>query len=120
MRDPQGRVAARIRRAGEANVATSIVVAAELRLGAEKRGLRRLTTPVAAVLDAMAVIPFEAPADATYARIGAALESAGRPIGANDLLVAAHAVTLGTTLVTDNEQEFERIRGLTTVNWLRA
>jgi tRNA(fMet)-specific endonuclease VapC len=120
VRNPQGIVAARIRRVGEANVATSVIVAAELRFGAGKNGSRRLTDQVTAVLDALEVIPFEPPADITYARIRAALEKAGRPIGANDLLIAAQAVTLSATLVTDNEHEFQRVRALTTINWLRA
>ena len=47
-----------------------------------------------------------------------ALEKAGRPIAANDLLIAAHAVSLGYTLVTDNERDFARIGGLSAENWL--
>jgi tRNA(fMet)-specific endonuclease VapC len=47
------------------------------------------------------------------------LEKAGRPIGGNDLLIAAQVVALGYTLVTDNQREFARIKGLPCVNWLR-
>jgi tRNA(fMet)-specific endonuclease VapC len=47
-----------------------------------------------------------------------ALENAGTPIGANDLLIAAHALTLDCTLVTDNEAEFRRVPGLRVENWL--
>jgi len=50
----------------------------------------------------------------------AKLERAGRPIGGNDLLIAAQAVTLGHTIVTDNEGEFARIDDLPCENWLRA
>jgi tRNA(fMet)-specific endonuclease VapC len=49
-----------------------------------------------------------------------ALEVAGTPLGPNDLLIAAHAKTLGLTVVTDNEREFARVKGLSVVNWLRA
>jgi tRNA(fMet)-specific endonuclease VapC len=49
----------------------------------------------------------------------ARLEAAGTPIGANDLLIAAHALALGCTLVTDNAREFSRIKSLTVENWLR-
>jgi tRNA(fMet)-specific endonuclease VapC len=119
VRNPQGAIARRIRRVGEANVATSIIVAAELRFGAEKKSSQRLTAQVTAVLDAMEVLPFEPPADATYALARAQLEKAGRPIGANDLLIAAHALSLGCTLVTDDDREFRRVGGLSTVNWLR-
>ena len=61
----------------------------------------------------------EPPGDATYASLRARLEREGRPIGANDLLIAAQALTLGHTLVTDNEREFRRIPPLTVENWLR-
>jgi tRNA(fMet)-specific endonuclease VapC len=47
------------------------------------------------------------------------LEKAGTPISANDMLIAAHALALGATLVTDNEREFSRIKSLKVENWLR-
>jgi tRNA(fMet)-specific endonuclease VapC len=118
IRNPQGRVAGHIRRVGEAQVCTSIIVAVELRYGAAKRGSPRLTTQLEAVLGALEVLPFEAPADAVYGPIRNRLEQAGRPIGANDLLIAAQAIALGYTIVTDNEGEFARIDGLPRENWL--
>jgi tRNA(fMet)-specific endonuclease VapC len=65
------------------------------------------------------VLAFETPADETYAVIRAHLEGAGQTIGANDYLIAAQALTLGLTLVTDNEREFSRVPGLRIENWLR-
>ena len=118
IRNPQGRVAEHIRRVGEAQVCTSIIVAAELRYGATKRGSPRLTTQLEAVLGALEVLPFEAPADAVYGLIRSRLEQAGKPIGGNDLLIAAQAIALGNTVVTDNEGEFARIDGLPRENWL--
>jgi tRNA(fMet)-specific endonuclease VapC len=119
VRNPQGAVAGHILRVGEASICTSIIVAAELRFCAQKKGSRRLTSRVADILATLDIKPFEAPADVTYAAIRADLERAGRPIDANDLLIAAHAVTLDLTLVTDNERDFRRIRGLVVENWLR-
>jgi tRNA(fMet)-specific endonuclease VapC len=119
MRNPRGGVAERIRGIGEDNVCTSVIVAAELRFGAVKKGSKRLLDRIEAILDTVEVLPFSAPADATYAAIRAFLERAGQPMGANDLLIAAQAVTLNCTLVTDNEQEFRRIRDLSVENWLR-
>jgi tRNA(fMet)-specific endonuclease VapC len=119
VRNPKGRVAERIRRIGESEVCTSIVVAAELRFGVEKKGSSRLANQVAAVLDALEVLPLEAPADEKYAVIRAHLERAGRPMGANDLLIAAQALALGCTLITDNDKEFRRVPGLSVENWLR-
>jgi tRNA(fMet)-specific endonuclease VapC len=120
VRRPQGRTAQRIREVGEAQVCTSIIVAAELRYGAAKRGTPRLSAQLEAVLGALEILPFEAPADAIYGRLRSGLERIGRPIGGNDLLIAAHAMTLGYAVVTDNEREFARIDGLPCENWLRA
>jgi tRNA(fMet)-specific endonuclease VapC len=64
------------------------------------------------------VVPFETPADVIYGRIRADLEAAGRPIGPNDLLIAAQALALEIPLVTANEAEFRRVGGLTVENWL--
>ena len=120
VRNPQGRVTERISEVGEARVSTSIIVAAELRYGAAKRGSPRLTAQLETVLAALEVLPFEAPADAAYGRLRAGLEGAGQPIGGNDLLIAAQAVALGHTIVTDNEREFARIDELPRENWLRG
>jgi tRNA(fMet)-specific endonuclease VapC len=120
VRNPQGQAVAHIRRLGESKVSTSIVVAAELRYGAAKKNSSRLTAQLETVLGALEVLPFEAPADEVYGRIRAELEAQGKPIGANDLLIAAHALSLGHTLVTDNTKEFTRVRGLRVENWLRA
>ena len=64
-------------------------------------------------------MPFETPADAAYGLLRTRLEQAGRPIGANDPLIAAQAIALGYTIVTDNEKEFARIEDLPRENWLR-
>ena len=120
VRNPQGRVTDRIRQVGEASVGTSIIVAAELRYGATKRGSTRITAQLEEILAVLEVLPFEAPADVTYGALRARLERAGQPIGGNDLLIAAQALALGQTIVTDNEREFARIDGLAFENWLRA
>jgi tRNA(fMet)-specific endonuclease VapC len=118
IRNPQGRVTDRIREVGEAQVATSIIVAAELRYGAAKKGSLRLTAQVEAVLGAIEILPFEEPADAVYGVLRASLEQKGQPIGGNDLLIAAQAVSLGFTLVTGNEREFAKVDDLHCENWL--
>jgi tRNA(fMet)-specific endonuclease VapC len=64
------------------------------------------------------ILPLESPTDACYAKVRLALEKAGSPIGANDTLIAAHAIALGLTLATDNRREFERVPGLDVANWL--
>jgi tRNA(fMet)-specific endonuclease VapC len=119
VRNPQGRVAENIREIGEAQVCTSIIVAAELRYGAAKKGSARLSSQLDAVLAALEVLSFDVPADVHYGAVRSQLEQAGKPIGANDLLIAAQALALGCTLVTDNEREFDRVHGLSLENWLR-
>src|SRR5215472_17031969 len=119
IRNPQGRVTARVRDVGEGQVATSIIVAAELRYGAAKKRSGRLTAQVEAVLGAIEVLPFEEPADRVYGVLRFGLEQKGHPIGGNDLLIAAQALSLGFTLVTANEREFLKIEDLPCENWLR-
>lgn len=119
VRNPQGRTSAKIAELGEDAVATSIIVAAELRYGAAKKGSQRLTAQLETILAALEVIPLEAPADATYGATRVALEAAGTPIGANDLLIAAQTLALDMVLVTNNEREFGRVSGLKVENWLR-
>jgi tRNA(fMet)-specific endonuclease VapC len=118
IRNPQGSVTERVREAGESQVATSIIVAAELRYGAAKKGSARLTAQIEAVLGALEVLPFEEPADRVYGVLRAGLEQKGQPIGGNDLLIAAQALSLGFTLVTANEREFAKIDDLPCENWL--
>lgn len=119
IRNPNGVVKDSISSVGEQSVATSILVAAELRFGAEKRGSPRLKAQVEAILDAIVILPWEVPADILYGKIRADLEMRGQIIGANDLLIAAHALSLSRTLVTDKVAEFQRIKGLDIENWLR-
>jgi tRNA(fMet)-specific endonuclease VapC len=119
VRNPQGRITQRIREIGEAQVCTSIIVAAELRYGAAKRNSPRLTAQLEAVLSALDILPFEAPADTVYGLLRARLDRDGQPIGGNDLLIAAQAVALRHVIVTDNEREFARIDDLPRENWLR-
>jgi tRNA(fMet)-specific endonuclease VapC len=109
VRHPRGKISDRIAEVGEEHVCTSIIVAAELRFGATRKNSSRLTAQLEAVLGTIDVLALEAPVDAVYGVIRASLERTGQPIGANDLLIAAHALTLGRAVVTDNEREFLRI-----------
>jgi tRNA(fMet)-specific endonuclease VapC len=118
IKNPQGKAAKRIARAGESNICTSIIVAAELRYGCAKSGSKRLVKAVEDLLGEMNVLPFDVPADFEYGGIRSGLEAAGKLVGRNDLLIAAHACATGATIVTANTREFERIRGLKVENWL--
>ena len=119
IRQPQGIVAARIAEVGDANVLTSVIVACELRYGAAKRGSRRLTRQIEAVLGAMTIRPLESDVERVYASIRVALEKKGTPIGAHDMLIAARARAIDAVCVTDNVAEVTRVPALKVENWLR-
>jgi tRNA(fMet)-specific endonuclease VapC len=119
VRQPQGPVADHIADVGEANVLTSVIVACELRYGAAQRGSRKLTRQVEAVLSAMTIRPLESDIERVYASIRVALERKGTPIGAHDMLIAAHARAIDAVCVTDNVAEFRRVPALKIENWLK-
>lgn len=118
-RNPHGPVTRRIAAVGPDAICVSIITAAELRYGCAKKGSPKLLTQIEAILESMQVLALDVPADTEYGGIRAELEAAGRPIGPNDLFIAAHAYALGAVLVTANVAEFTRIRGLKVENWLQ-
>jgi tRNA(fMet)-specific endonuclease VapC len=120
IRNPGGRVKERIAKVGEANVCTSMIVACELRFGARKKNAPLLTARVERLLQAIEVLPFDGDVDRAYAEVRAMLEALGRPSGANDMLIAAHAVNEDCILVTNNESEFVHVAGLIVENWLAS
>lgn len=120
LKNPGGRVKERIAIIGEANICTSIVVACELRFGARKKNAPLLTARIERLLQTIEVLPLDGDVDRAYAEVRAMLEAAGRPSGANDLLIAAHAVNEDCILVTNNESEFVHVAGLVVENWLAS
>ena len=123
LKNPQGKVAGKISSLPALerdSLATSIVVAAELRYGVAKSGSPILAARVDQLLHALEILPLEPETDRHYGRIRSALEKTGTPIGGNDLLIAAHALALNAVLVTDNIREFKRVAGLRVENWLRS
>ncbi len=119
VRDPRGEVARRLSQQLEAAAFTSVVVACELGYGARKRGSAALSGRVAQSLASLDVAALDPMVDEVYASIRAELEAPGTPIGANDLLIAAHAISLDATLVTDHTAEFRRVPNLRIENWQR-
>lgn len=118
IRNPSGALVQRLGRIDPDALCTSIVVACELRFGAERKGSHALTRRVEQLLAAMNMLPLDAPADQHYADMRVALEHGGTPIGNHDLFIAAHARSLGMTLVTHNMREFERVPGLQVEDWV--
>ena len=119
IRKPDGVAAQKLRDHQEARLCTSVIVACELRFGAEKANSAPLRERVDQILARLEVLPLDTPVDAVYAQIRNTLERQGTPIGPNDLLIAAHALANDLTLVTDNTSEFGRVDSLSVENWVR-
>lgn len=118
VKNPGGLIAIRIKEVGEESICTSIVVASELRYGAIKSGSKKIANRVDLILSALEILPLDSPVEQHYATIRHHLTRNGKPIGPNDLLIAAHATSEGLTVVTANISEFSRVPGLATENWL--
>lgn len=95
----------------------SVMTAAELRFGAEKAKRPQLTALVEAFLDRLAILDWTNGATHHYARLRWALEQAGTPIGNMDLLIASHAISERSTLVTNNLKHFSKVPGLNLEEW---
>jgi len=102
-------------------MALSAITLSELYHGAEKSAkVAQNLAVVEEFASLLEVLPYTAKASQHYGAIRSALEKAGRPIGVNDMHIAAHARSEGLTLVTNNLGEFERVPGLVTENWIGA
>jgi tRNA(fMet)-specific endonuclease VapC len=123
LKNPAGRTAQKISSLPHDerdSLATSIIVAAELRYGVAKSGSPTLAARVDQLLSAIDILPLEPKADEYYGRVRSQLEKAGTVIGGNDLLIAAQVLSIDAVLVTDNVREFKRIKGLRIESWLRS
>ena len=95
----------------------SAIVAAELRFGAAKLASARFSAAVEAWLAGFDVRPWPLEATHFYAQLRAALERLGKPVGAMDMLIAAHAMAEDSAIITNNVREFHRVPGLAVEEW---
>jgi tRNA(fMet)-specific endonuclease VapC len=121
MKDRTGAITANVRawaqRLPDCRLVTSVVVQYELLFGLARHGTSRLQTAYDIQMNKLPVLPLDAAVGPHYARLRTDLEKAGTPIGANDTLIAAHALALGATLITA-DAEFSRVPDLALENWL--
>ncbi len=101
------------------DIGMSAITLAELQFGvAKSQAPQRNQDALDEFLIPLEILPFSDSAAHSYGQIRAALERQGEVIGANDLLIAAHALSLDALLVTNNTREFERVAGLKLANWV--
>jgi tRNA(fMet)-specific endonuclease VapC len=113
------RVLAHFHRFRLGEIGLSSVVAAELAYGVAKSGSPRNREALAMFLAPLEIMPFGESAVWTYGDICADLERRGQSIGSLDTMIAAHALSLNATLVTNNTREFRRVNGLQLENWVK-
>jgi tRNA(fMet)-specific endonuclease VapC len=113
-----GRVGARLKETDPDDVAVSAITESELWFGVDKRGSGKLRQTVEDFLSGVNVLDYDRPAAREFGRIRALLERRGRPIGIADTMIAAHAVSRGLTLVTNNRKHFGRVSGLRSEDWV--
>jgi tRNA(fMet)-specific endonuclease VapC len=118
IKDPFGRTKRYMERFNEGIICISAIVASEMRYGIRKKGSARLTERVEQVLSRIPVLPYDDQASRSYGMLRNELEQKGQPIGWADLFIAAHALSLGLTLVTNNVREFSRVESLKIEDWL--
>jgi len=114
----QGQVAARILQHPPSDLCISSITLAELGFGAESKRSQKLRRAIRSFVNDVAVVPFDELAAERFAVAAAGLAKEGTPIGVLDTLVAAQALSLGLTVVTNNTRHFGRVPGLKFENWL--
>jgi tRNA(fMet)-specific endonuclease VapC len=113
----QGRVATRLLAHRPSEICMSSLTLAELRYGAALRRSRKLDRLIDAFAYSVTVADFDREAADRFGVVGALLSRRGVPIGTVDTLIAAHALTLTLTLVTNKERHFGRVPGLKIETW---
>ena len=114
----RGNVGAHLRARRPSEVCLSVISLAELRHGADLHGSKKLHRLIDAFTSAVQVVPFDEAAAASFGKVSADLAESGTPIGDFDALIAAHALSLRTIVVTNNTKHFGCVKGLKIENWL--
>jgi tRNA(fMet)-specific endonuclease VapC len=113
----QGQVGARLLEHQPSDLSISAITLAELNFGAEAKRSQRIRRSIRSFTKDVAVVPFDEASAERFAVVAAALSTRGQPIGLYDTLVAAQALALGLTVVTNNTRHFSRVPGLAVENW---
>ena len=111
-------VAARFRKEPFGTIGISSVSASELAFGVTKSGSTKNRQALELFLSPLTVLPFDESIIWTYGSVRTEVEKSGTPIGAMDLMIAAHALSLNACLITNNVNEFQRVNRLQVENWV--
>lgn len=110
----------KLRRHRASKIGISVITLSEMEYGIQKsRFAEQNAISLLRFLVAFNIHPFDEIAAREYGKLRVHLEQAGKPIGNMDMLIGAHAMAIGATLVTNNEREFRRINGLRVENWAK-
>ena len=100
------------------DIGISSITLAELRYGVDKsQQVQKNRDALYEFLLPLEIADFDDEATVSYGRVRVVLEKAGTPVGSMDMLIGAHALSLGATLVTNNVREFKHIKGLKIADW---
>jgi tRNA(fMet)-specific endonuclease VapC len=113
----EGKIGDRMQEKDLSALCVSAITIAELRFGADQRKSSKLHARIDTFASIVEVIPFDAICARHFGAIGSALAAQGTPIGDFDVMIAATAVAVQATLVTNNVKHFARVRGLRVENW---
>jgi tRNA(fMet)-specific endonuclease VapC len=113
----QGQVAERVLEHQPSDLCISAITLAELKFGAEAKRSQKIRRAIRTFTKDIAVLPFDEASAEQFGVLSAALAARGEPIGVVDTLMAAQALTLALTVVTNNTKHFRRVPGLAVENW---
>ena len=113
-----GRVASRIKEHTPSGICISAITLAELRFGASQKRSKRIHGLIDAFVSQVPVMAFDDAAATRFGEIAADLAESGTQIGDLDAMIAAHALDLDATLITNNVRHFRRVKGLRVETWV--
>lgn len=120
IRKRNDRILRRMKRRRPDDLCVSSVTLSELEYGvAKSANPEKNRLALAEFMTPLNIVPYDDTVAPVYGRVRAAVEKEGTPIGPLDTMIAAHALSLGLIVVTDNEREFRRVPGLTVQNWAK-
>ncbi len=118
--NPSGAVARKLGEIDPDRIVSSVVVAGEVWFGVESNPSFRSRARTESFMQTVRVLALQPEVAMVYGRVRAQLKAVGKALGPNDMLIAAHALSLDATLVTGDAKAFGQVHGLKVENWLQS